>query len=78
LEVLVLILPPPALSAEGLASLDAARQVLHEQPILEVGGRRINLLLTHLSLEELSAAFSTAARALSPCLCVTLRIPGQA
>lgn len=78
LEVLVLILPPLALSVEGLASLDAARRVLHEQPILEIGGRRISLLLTHLSLEELSAAFSTAARPLSPCLCVTLRIPGQA
>jgi hypothetical protein len=68
-----LVLVKPALTADGLSKLDAARQAILDHPILNVDGKDTELLITSLSHPDLAALFTAASLPLTICLSATLR-----
>lgn len=69
----VLVLVRPALTPGGLALLETARRAIHDQPVLNVSGKRVHILFEPLSHAELAALFGAAGLPLTICLSVLLR-----
>lgn len=63
-----LVLVRPALTIDGLALLGAARQAMHDHPVLEAGEDRFRITVTSLDVQTLSALFTAAAMPLTICL----------
>ena len=72
----ILILPIPALSAEGWTSLETAQLALHDHPMLTVNGTVLRIVPeATFSVEELSALFVAAQLPLSICAAFVLSGP---
>lgn len=76
LIVHALVLVRPATTPGGLALLETARQAIHDQPVLNVSGKRVQILFEPLSHSELAALFRAAELPLTVCLSVVLRTLG--
>lgn len=70
----VLVLMRPAATPEGLALLEMARQAVLDQPIVDVAGRRAQIVLEPLSHIELTGLFNAARLPLSVCLAATVQV----
>lgn len=73
-----LLLVRPALTGDGLLLLDTARQVLHDQPILDIAGRKAEIKSSPLAHVDLMALFTAASLPVTLCLSAELvEIRGQ-
>lgn len=72
MDVYALIMVRPALTLDGLSKLEAVRHALINQPILDVAGKIIHIMICHLDIPTLSALFTAASLPLTICLCVVL------
>lgn len=69
----VLVLVRPALTPGGLTLLETARRAIYDQPVLNVAGKRVQILFEPLSHADLAAVFGAAGLPLTICLSVLLR-----
>ena len=68
-----LVLARPALTPEGLALLDQAREAMHAHPLLDDDGTPVPIVSSPLSTDQLSALFVAAASPLTVCWSIVLR-----
>jgi hypothetical protein len=67
-----LVLVRPALTADGLAKLDEARQAIIDHPILDLAGEKVHIALSPLAVDRLTALFTAASLPLTICVSATL------
>ena len=69
-----LVLARPALTIDGLSMLETAREAILKNPILDVEGQRIRVILSPLNSDTLAALFSAASIPLTICLSARIDI----
>jgi hypothetical protein len=71
-DVHVLIMVRPALTLDGLSKLEAARQAILDQPILDIAGKEVRITIEVLDATTLAALFMAASIPLTICLSAVL------
>lgn len=72
MSVSFLMLVRPALTPDGLSKLDAARQAILDNPILDVAGNNAKIVFSPLTHRDLAALFTAASLPLTICLSAAL------